>query len=264
MNIHINKEQFDELKKGTILSIKMGSALYGAQVASSDTDYLHIFAHNEKWENSFVWTHHNFQYKEDNVDHVFVSLKNFVRNLVKGDSTINFECLFSEEMQNSSELSFLCDFKNDFNSYSVVRAYLGLVRRDLKIFSQSYECKKLYHAVRGLNAALKILNNSYTNNLSLDKELFSFLMKIRRNEFDRKEMIDIMKKTSDECSNLRTKVSDDFTAKKMNRLMDVTRMKCLDEKIIFACSTKWYKEKMNHNFSCDAIYDILENDITYE
>lgn len=263
MNIHINKSQFEELKKGTLLTIKMGSSMYGCEIDTSDVDYIHIFAHNSHWENSFIWTHHNFQYKEDKVDHIFVSLKDFVRNLIKGDSTINYECLFSKEMEKSKELSFLFDFRNYFNNYSLVRAYLGLVKRDLKIFSQGYDSKKLYHSVRGLASAQMALNNNYSNNLSKNPELFKKIMNIRKNVYSKLKMIEIMKQTSSECAELRDKVTKDFQDKKMNRLMNVDKMKELDEIIIRVCDSNWYKSKMNHNFRADEVYDIIENDISY-
>ena len=81
MNIHFkNKELFEKLKSATIAKVIVGSHMYGTNTESSDIDYLYIYATSENELNSFIKVHHQLQYKEDGIDHNFVSLHNFLNN----------------------------------------------------------------------------------------------------------------------------------------------------------------------------------------
>jgi len=118
-------------------------------------------------KNSFLWEHHQLQYKEDGIDHLFVDLHSFIRNIMTGDSTINFEVL--HELKNSS-LNFLYENRNFFYSYNIMKSYLGFAKRDLKQclingeFNHNF--KKLSHATRCVNSYHMIMNGEYLNDLS--------------------------------------------------------------------------------------------------
>jgi hypothetical protein len=115
MNIHLkNKEDFESLMGSVYLTVKVGSNLYGCQNQESDTDYLHFYAEHEDDTKSFLWTHHQLQYKTDKEDHNFTTLKSFIRNLLTGDSTINYEVLHSKDLQNNKDLNFLLDYIKEF------------------------------------------------------------------------------------------------------------------------------------------------------
>lgn len=265
MNLHISEDQFKSLKESTILSIRMGSRLYGAETATSDTDILHIFAKGKDMEHSFVWTHHNFQYKEEGVDHVFTSLQNFISNLLKGDSTINYECLFSKEMASSTELKWLYDFREEFKGYALLRSYLGLARRDLKQYSQNYDTKKLFHALRGIWTYELIRKNMYKNEFKeIDSDYFDFLMSIRLGKIDKMESIKLMKSSGEKVEELRKSLSEELQSGKIARVMDSVLLEKLDRELVNYCTTTNYKEKQKDKLIISEVYATLESDIKYD
>jgi predicted nucleotidyltransferase len=164
MNIHFtDKILFEKLKQATLVKCKMGSHLYGTNTENSDEDFLHIYATSQNELNSFIYTNHQLQYKENGVDHNFVSLHSFIRNCINGDSTVNFEIIHSNELKNTC-LSFLNTNKKIFNTYTIARSFLGFSKRDIKHFSKcstEYEkFKKLEHIVRGDIIASNLINCS--------------------------------------------------------------------------------------------------------
>jgi predicted nucleotidyltransferase len=264
MNIHINESQYLELKKATLVSITMGSSLYGCSTESSDKDILHIFAAPENMAHSFVWSHHNLQYKESGVDHVFTTLQNFVRNILTGDSTVNFECLFSEELANS-DLKFLHDIRYQFRGYALMRAYLGFARRDLNGFKRSGEPKKLFHAIRGIWSYKRLRAGEYSNDINVvDPGEYEMMMKAKRGQVNGKYISTIVNLLSEQCDLLRKELTKDFDLKRLDRLMDVQQMKALDLEILEFCQTKAYRSKVLPEITIDEIYSALEFDIKYE
>ena len=155
MNIHIDKSLNESLKRGTILTCEIGSPMYDLSTKDSDKDLLSIYIHNT---GSFLWEHHQFQYKEDDVDYNYSTLQGFIRNLLTGDATINFEVLYSKEIENSP-LSFLAKNKEKFITYNVIKSYLGLAKRD---FKKANSGKKLSHAIRGVMMAEDLLKGEFS------------------------------------------------------------------------------------------------------
>ena len=169
MNMHFDdKELFETLKENSIVKVQIGSHLYGFQNAESDIDYLYIYPRPKKMQESFLWEHHQLQYKEDGVDHIFTDLHTFVRNILTGDSTINFEVLHELE---DTPLHALFETKHLFYSYNVIKSYLGLARRDLRTSHYEddkdgegyYNIKRIHHAIRGYHSALMVSEGEYTN-----------------------------------------------------------------------------------------------------
>lgn len=151
MNIHITKEQKDTLDENVICSFVFGSKLYKTDSEQSDTDILRIV--NNVNSNSFVWSHHNLQYtdNETNTDYVYTTYPNFIRNLLTGDSTVNFEIvMFSGQ---SEYLEFLQKNATKFATKKLIRSYLGLAKRDIKNFHKTGDLSKLNHAKRGIHFA---------------------------------------------------------------------------------------------------------------
>jgi predicted nucleotidyltransferase len=166
MNIHFtDKELFENLKKATLAKVRVGSHLYGTNNENSDEDFLYIYATSENELKSFVWTNHQLQYKEEGIDHNFVSLHSFVRNIINGDSTINFEVVHSQELK-GTWLEFLHVLRNSFNTYTVMRSYNGLARRDCKHFTKGktvYERRKRFgHIVRGWLYTDMLMRTAFT------------------------------------------------------------------------------------------------------
>lgn len=184
MNIYINKEEKENLEKSKILSIKVGSHLYNLNNSSSDTDILSIYASKEDDLHSLVNIHHQFQYKEENIDFLYCSLQLFVRNILSGDSVLNFESLYSFEFEKCKELSWLYNLKDNFISYTLIKAYLGFARRDIKQFKKDKNHKKLFHALRGLKIAQAMIKGSgYSNDYRyLGENIYSELVAIKNGD----------------------------------------------------------------------------------
>lgn len=165
MNIHFtDKELFEKLKQATLAKVRVGSHLYGTNNENSDEDFLYIYATSEAELQSFVWTNHQLQYKEAGIDHNFVSAHTFIRNILNGDSTINFEVVQSDELKDTW-LSFLHGLKDAFNTYTMIRSYNGFAKRDCKHFNKAtndYERRKrLGHIIRGYVYADMLMNKTF-------------------------------------------------------------------------------------------------------
>ena len=175
MNIHFTNEKlFDTLNDNTIVKIRVGSHMYGLDNKNSDIDYLSIYLENYDNRNSFMWEHHQLQYKKNNIDFNFTTLQSFIRNALTGDSTINFEVLHSEDLKNS-KLSWLYERRNDFRNYNIIKSYLGIAKRDHKFWIKdtnnfknhtSETNKKLAHFVRGVIFAKNLFDNNFSLDLS--------------------------------------------------------------------------------------------------
>ena len=237
MNIHIkDKNTFASLVDSSIIKFPIGSKLYNLDVGSSDKDYLYIYAETEFDSKSINYEHHQLQFKEDNVDHNFTTPRNFIRNLITGDSTINFECLFSTQMRDDVySLSYLYNLRYEFCTFNLLNSYLGLVRRDLKIagkyvqsmhLSKNFSIredkpnkvliKKIYHIVRGLASFVSILDKNFSIyyetsdcHFTGNKEFETtrdFLINLRNNNFTSEEIISIFENCLDYQAELKLKL----------------------------------------------------------
>lgn len=156
MNIHFtNNILFQELMESTIFQIEVGSGMYNLKTTESDTDILCIYLEGSLNLTSLTQTHHQLQYKdiENNNDYIFTSLTQFVKNILSGDSTINYEVLQSTD--------FKTKFPDLFNSLNfkitnIEKSYLGMAKRDLKSYRKQPSNKKLYHIIRGIEFAESI------------------------------------------------------------------------------------------------------------
>ena len=178
MNIHIKDENlFNNLKDATIFKMKIGSHLYKTNNINSDTDYLYIYATSKNELLSYINSHHQLQYKENNVDYIFVSLHNFMKNIINGDSPINFEVIQTDEF-NTSCLSWISDHKTNFITYTTIRSYLGICRRDIKQFHKLNKRVYIYSEMKELLDALdKFFNDPHSFPEKLDttyRDSYSF------------------------------------------------------------------------------------------
>lgn len=171
MNIKINKKQYNNLLKLKHWKLTIGSHFYGTNNDKSDKDYLIIYIPTIKYLLNPLDNHHQFQYddEDNNIDYIFIDIKNFISNIISGDSTINYELLFSEELRNNNDLSFLYYKKEIFYSYNILNSFCGLMKRDISDYKKSSnkerKNKKLKHIIRA--------NEFLTNNLSLEKSKLS-------------------------------------------------------------------------------------------
>ncbi len=160
MNIHFtNKKLKETLDQSTIFEIEVGSGMYGLKTAESDTDILKIYLEGSLNLTSITPNHHQLQYNdiENNIDYIYTSLGQFVKNIISGDSTINYEVLQSPEFR--EQFGDLYFFVNKLDPINTIKSYLGMAKRDLKILKYNFSNKKLYHFIRGLAFAEAILNN---------------------------------------------------------------------------------------------------------
>lgn len=283
MNIHIkDKVLVDNLNHNTITQFLVGSHLYGLDNDKSDKDYLSVYF---DLNYGIEWEHHQLQYKDlkNNIDYNFTSIQNFIRNILTGDSTINFELLYSNELV-SSELGFLSDFKEHFRTYNIVISYLGLAKRDFKLLSRQIKTekklsyinedvsKKMCHFLRGYIFAKMILENNFsltmqTKNLehtfTTDQE---FLYKIKAN-YDgicaEKYFIEYLNYINDvELISLRNLVNKLFEKKEISRYMGVETLAIINENVINlnkSLSNKY--QSINYG---DLYLNALENGIEYD
>lgn len=168
MNIHItDKNLVSNLNSSKLLSIEVGSSMYGTNDSLSDKDYLTIYLTSKSELYSSSFSHHQIQYKDldNNIDYNFVSIHSFIRNLLSGDSTINFEIINTNKLI-GTKLEFLYNNRFEFFTYNIIRSYLGLARRDLKEMSSLSNsrdiAKKLAHAYRGYEFAKMIYDGDFS------------------------------------------------------------------------------------------------------
>lgn len=152
MNIKISEEEAKCLFQSEIYRTKIGSHLYDVNDKNSDTDYLIIYKNFHKSLDIVYPNIHQFQWddEENNIDYIFTNEDIFLRNLVSGESTINTDvALFTNYS--------IPDKLNIFFSYKVIKAYLGLAKRDLK---QLFKNKnKKFHILRSLYCAEILMEN---------------------------------------------------------------------------------------------------------
>ena len=159
MNIHFTDSNlFNQLMNASLFQVEVGSTMYGLQTDESDRDILVIYAEGRVNQKSFLWEHHQLQYKSDGVDYIFTTLPLFIRNWMSGDSTINFEVLHCRELLGSDEMGFLTYDTSNYDTYNVLKSYLGLANRDLgPLKGRTKWTKGLYkkatHFIRGVQSA---------------------------------------------------------------------------------------------------------------
>jgi len=154
MNIHFTDTELKEqLESNALTKTIVGSHLYKLNNKDSDFDILTIYKENN---NSFLWEHHQLQYNTED-DLLFTSLNTFIRNILTGDSTINFEVLMSDELY-GTELEFLIQHRKEFITYNLIKSYLGLAKRD---FKNRKDPKKLSHFLRGVYFAEMLMNSNF-------------------------------------------------------------------------------------------------------
>lgn len=268
MNIHFtNRVLFNTLNVQTISKIKVGSHMYGLNNSDSDTDFLSIYTEPNINRASFMWEHHQLQYKENNIDYNFTNLQSFIRNAMTGDATINFEVLFSDELKNS-ELYWLYEFRYDFINYNIIKSYLGLAKRDLKYWKRdTTDNKKLSHFIRGIIFANTLINGEFSMDLSKTKTFsltdyndLELLDRIKHGTLDYSFEI-LTTYFEDLMNDLRLINNNNLRDKKIPLYMDTKRMSLLDSKVL-----DFTKEKADKilelNYS-ELYYEALENGVSY-
>jgi len=272
MNIHIDKEVFTQLEKATFATFEVGSPLYNLQTEESDKDLLSIYIEDDLTSKSFLWEHHQLQYKEEKVDRNFTTLQGFIRNILTGDATINFELLFTEEMKNSS-LDFLYKKRFQFINYNIIKSYLGLAKRDFKSAFKGLHktnnkdaLKSLSHAVRGVMFADQLIFDPENFNMKNEDDSYvkyynnrDLLFHIKTGEFSKEEIEFIMKIYIDKMEDLRSTLNHKLIKGDIERIGSFSFLKDIDTLVIVISKIQGNKE----NISRDMFYETLSKGIQY-
>lgn len=264
MNIHFtDKKLFEQLKFATLATVRVGSHMYGNNNENSDEDFLYIYATSKNEVNSFLETHHQLQYKENNVDYNFVSLHTFIQNIFNGDSTINFEVVQSDALLDT-HLEWLTKHKEVFITYSMIRSYLGLARRDIKHYhkckSEYEKRKRLGHIIRGYLYATDMIYNE------LDFNLVNrfFCTKVKDLDVSTNKTL---REYETLISDLRDKLNEKFNGKTLGlaQTMDVELGKKLMKDFLMFCNSDIFetKQSMLDNFNLDEFINVNENWVAY-
>jgi len=283
MNIHFKDKKIkDKLDNKSIFTTKVGSHMYGLDTNKSDTDYLSIYIKSNYENDSFLWEHHQLQYKDNDIDYNYTDLQTFIRNILSGDATINFEVLYSDELE-KSELSWLSKYKKEFVNYNIIKSYLGMAKRDLKIwksttkngqFYNDESNKKLSHFFRGVISAGMLLNN----NFSLDFK-GSRTFNDSDNDFDilytskagaMGDVSGMVMRYENYMIELREELNEKLNDRTINKYASVNVLKELDKDL--RRFTKQIRDRnfleltVEENSSIDlgnALYEALENGVSY-
>lgn len=256
MNIHFNdNELFEQLKFNTVFEINVGSYMYNLTSQNSDIDTLHIYLESKENANCVLRTHHQLQYKNNNVDYLFTSLTQFINNILSADSTINYEVLKTDYFR----LKFPELYKAmDFENLEVAKSYLGMCRRDFKSIATYEEKneklhKKLYHFVRGVLFAESIIyDKKLFGEDSVLLEYNELLSNIKNMKISEKEFFEIRYAYFDLMQEYRELVDE----KIKNKKNDISIYRNIDKAIFNIYSEYSELEVIDYK---DYIYDALIN-----
>lgn len=271
MNIHFKDPiLFEKLKKATIAKVRVGSFVYGTDTIESDEDFLYIYATSENELLSVIQTQHQLQYKSNNgyylnprdIDHNFVSLHNFIKNIINGDSSINYEVIQSEELI-GTDLEWLIKYRNNFTTYTIIRSYLGFCNRDIKHYHKYNDKynkeKRLKHIIRGYIYARDMIDNCFNFN-NANEELRSIIINVDNDKQ--------LKKYSILVSNLRKTLTEKFNNKTLRypQHINVSESICLTNDILGYCKSKSFKNKQKilKDFDLTQFINSYENWVSYE
>ena len=270
MNIHFTDiKLFEALKKATLVKVKVGSQLYGLNDEESDIDFLYIYATSKAELNSFIQTNHQLQYKEAGIDHNFVSVHQFIRNSLNGDSTINYEVIQSDALIGTC-LEFLTLNKFMFNTYTIMKSFLGLCNRDIRHFGKAdtdrKKKKQLMHIIRGYTFAYHILQYG-ENEMFTFKEICETLQMI--NERLNMDICNkIVKDYGQKMADCRLIMNDRLDRKVLGlpKYMTVVDIGYIDSKLNILMYTAEFQDKqyMLHNFDMQYFWNAAENWVSYE
>jgi len=155
MNIKITKNQADFISAHTKSSYIIGSHLYGTAKENSDTDHLIIYRSFHENSDSIYPNYHQFQWDniEDSRQYIFTSDRQFWKNLLSGDSSINADIILFYNEYNDDEKLNIC------RTYNIIKSFIGFAKRDIKNYKSNKGKNKLFHIERGLYCANKLLNS---------------------------------------------------------------------------------------------------------
>ena len=278
MNIHIDRDTHALLQMRCIVRIPIGSHLYKIANFDSDKDLLCIYTPNRAELSSVIQTHHQLQYKDEEkkIDYIYTSLPQFLRNLINGDSTINFEALFHPKMAEGF-MNKIWRHRYDFITYNLIKCYLGMAKRDLKqirsLNTDKEKWDKLAHVVRGTEIAGLLLD---TNGFSLSVfevgHPFRENLKTLRDRADWQFHCELSQKLRTDyeakMNDIRNELTSRFAAGDIKAIPSPSVLKDLDKIIVNAVNADWNYdpqslEILDRKDYLDYFYDAAYNGIKY-
>jgi predicted nucleotidyltransferase len=265
MNIHFTDiELFKQLKSATMAKVVVGSTMYGTNTKDSDIDYLYIYATSENELLSTIKTNHQLQFIDENGnDHNFVSLHSFIQNILNGDSTINFEVIQSNELF-TTHLDWLANHKKSFITYTVIKSYLGLCKRDLKHYYKAdtdyLKKKRLGHIIRGYVYANAMIYNNWD---------FTLVNLEFKNKFDNLDITNnnTLKDFDSGISFLRDELNEKLNTKTLGlaQFMHLEDSTEFTNDLLSFCKSVYFKQKQTHlkDFNLDLYLNAYENWVDY-
>lgn len=253
MNIHFtDKTLKEQLIQSTILETEVGSGMYGMKNENSDTDILFVYLDGIINPNLFQ-TNHQLQYNENNTNYIFTSLQQFVRNILSGDNTINYEVLVSEKNKGRKYFDELYNIINKYN-INVIKSYLGLAKRDLKELKKNYSGKKMFHFIRGVEFAYSLANDENIFSILENKER---LLKIKNSDEINEDIRETMALYESSMNTLRAVVN----STKIN--IDYKDIISINNIIKDITNDNYYKKQNNLDIDNLFIKAIFNNEFNY-
>lgn len=167
MNLHVDEVKFQSLNTApNVARCRFGSYLYKLADEHSDTDLMIIYFPFLNQRNNPFINHHTFQYKDElnRIDYVFVDVVTFIKNCCSGDSVTNFELVWSGAFKHTA-LEALYDWRAEFITYKLIKAYLGNARKDLKYLHKrktAHDKKRgESHILRSLTFAQRLMEGHF-------------------------------------------------------------------------------------------------------
>jgi predicted nucleotidyltransferase len=264
MNIHFSdRSLFDQLCASTVARVRVGSHTYGLEDAESDVDTFYVYAPSKTERNSFTFTHHQLQYKDGGADHIFANVFTFIRNTLNGDSVLNFEAIHNPALA-TTPLGFLYEMRDAFVNIKVIRAYLGLARRDLKQIGNAADTrsknKRLIHAHRGLLFAQGLWDGTFslTPDVSF-RERMEAIKTITEDTVRNSQAAEVAR----EVDRVRKMVNDTTPPARVSRFMCPKMQDKLDQHLYRLLATQHYQDKVFDHMDMSIIYQVNESDIDY-
>jgi len=158
MNIKITKEQHDRLCQTKFTEHPFGSRLFGTHRPDSDYDFIRVYKYSNVFgdKNYYLPNIHSFQYDEsdNNTQYIWMTLEQFYGGLWSGDGTMQADIFMFGDYHKDVPLKEKVEV---VRTYKIIRAYLGVAKRDLKLHNTK---NKLFHANRSLYIAESLIGNN--------------------------------------------------------------------------------------------------------
>lgn len=179
VNIIISEEHHKHLQGFVEFSVEFGSGMKGTAGQGSDCDFLHFIPVPGFMAWDFINHNHQLQYREEGFDHIYTTIPMFMKALCEGDTTINHEIVCHNALD-GTPLSNLKHWLDDLNNYRVLKAYLGIAKRDCKDLRKMFKSQD--H--RAMNKKLSFIkDNMYFVDEILERP-FGYGWNIRMNFYD--------------------------------------------------------------------------------